>query len=370
MFNPHSEEWLKNKFKYYKTITDYNSLYFSEKYNSYVVTNFEDVKFCLLNSDIFSSAKGNLVVESPHRFGRTLGASDDPVHSYYKSVVKSAYSKENIDRIVTYALDSISFEGDELNASTLAKQVSARLTVELLGLPADKEEVYDLVLGIQQYSPKTVLISPNQCYDDRFKNLTDILLKDKVPTNSPGIYAEMLNNSGTSVKSLLSGPTISGASSMTGALEFLILDLFRESQLDLLINDASLIPLAVNESIRFNSSTGRFSRTVTRDITIRNTQLKVNDRLIVCLDAANRDVNQFHNPDQFDITRQEQNLGFGYGPHACIALAISKALMISYLRKLLSSFGKYEVVSEGSYLLSASGNNDMIDDIIIRKVVE
>ena len=369
MFNPHSEDWLKNKFKYYELIRNNNSLYFSEKYNSYIITRFVDVQSSLLNTEIFSSARGNLVVESPHRFGKTLGASDDPVHSMYKSIVKEAYSKENISRIVENSVAVLDFgNSNQINISNIIKKLSATVTCDILNLPVDRNSLINLIMQIQQYSPKTVLVNPNPIYDAQLNKILDALMISKKESNGPGIYQEVLKNNGEAVRSLFTGPTISGASSMTGALEFLTLDLYREGQLEMLLNNLHLIPEAVNESIRFNSSTGRFSRTVTTDVIIQGTHLKEGDRVILCLDAANRDPFHFTDVNSFYLNRKEQNLGFGYGPHACIALAISKAVMIAYLQKLLSSFGKYKVLSEGSYLLSASGNNDMIDDIIIEKV--
>jgi len=54
--------------------------------------------------------------------------------------------------------------------------------------------------------------------------------------------------------------------------------------------------------------------------------------------------------------------------HACIALAISKSLMHKYLEVLLDQIGNYKVMTEDSnllYVMTSSGNNDMISNIVI-----
>jgi cytochrome P450 len=195
----------------------------------------------------------------------------------------------------------------------------------------------------------------------------------KCPAHGPGIYNEYVTNKDSSgldfdPTSLLSGPTLSGASSLTGALQFLTLDLYRENQLSVLLSDRGLIPLAINESLRFHASTGRFSRTVTKDVTLHNVNLKPGDRVALCLDSANRDPAIFTEPDTFDVHRNTSgHLGFGYGAHACIALAISKAIMAVYLNELLNN-GEYLVITKNEdlkYVMTASGNNDMIHNIII-----
>lgn len=168
----------------------------------------------------------------------------------------------------------------------------------------------------------------------------------------------------------MSGPTLSGASSLTGALQFLTLDLYRENQLDLILDDPSLIPKAVEESLRFHASTGRFSRTVTKEITIHGVTLQPGDRVALCLESGNRDPEKFVDPNTFDLHRDTSgNLAFGRGPHACIALAITKEIMHVYLEILIKHFGKYTVITKTEdlrYVITNSGNDDMIDNIYIK----
>jgi cytochrome P450 len=109
-----------------------------------------------------------------------------------------------------------------------------------------------------------------------------------------------------------------------------------------------------------------------QETTLHGVQLKPGDRVALCLDSANRDPNKFTDPDTFDLYRNTSGkLAFGHGIHACIALAITRASMIKYLEVLLETVDRYKVITfpnEYNYVMTASGNNDMISNIVIEKV--
>lgn len=376
-FNPHSNDWLKNKFEVYKELRARDKAYWSETYQVYVITRYADVKYALSEHDIFSSAKGNLIVEMPFRFGRTLGASDNPSHDVFKNIVKNAYSKDNINRIVDLfskkAIELLSNK-QSFNISTVIEELSAWVTAEILNLPYDKEQVKNIILGIQRHSPSCVSVNVDRTHLDMFNKLLNDLTLTKVEPTGPGIYKEFMTNHPDiqPVMSLFHGPTISGASSLTGALEFLTLDIVRENQLDMLLEGRDSIPNVIEESLRFHASTGRFSRTVIKDVTLHGIDLKLGDRVALCLESANRDPEKFPDPDQFIINRSTVGqLAFGHGLHACIALAISKSIMTKYLEILLDVVGKYRITTSNSeleYVMTASGNDDMISNICIEKI--
>ena len=87
-YDPHCNEWLLNRFEIYKDLRSQDKAYWSEKFQLHVLTRYDDVFFALNNPKIFSSAQGNLLIETDERRGKTLGASDNPVHKSYKDIVK------------------------------------------------------------------------------------------------------------------------------------------------------------------------------------------------------------------------------------------------------------------------------------------
>lgn len=382
-FEPQSNEWLLNKHKIYEELRNSETAYWSEKYNLYVMTRYDDVYHILNNPDIFSSAKGNLLIEDPRRFGTTLGASDNPIHNDMKNIVKNAYSKDNIKRVSKlFAEKAIEhFENKiEVNISDITEDLSAWVSAEIINLPLYKPYVKDIVIQSQKYNPfstsKDTIENFTENYEKLLGNYRKIVdaTRNRISATGPGIYKEYLNNNPKKIDEfslMIGGPMVSGAGSLISALQFLTLDLYRENQLDIIMKDKSLIPLAVNESLRFNTSTGRFSRTVLKEITLHNINLKPDDRVAACLESANRDPKKFENPNKFDIYRDNAaHLAWGHGVHACIALAISKEILSVYLDILLDKIGKYQILTGNDdlrYKISGSGNADIISNIILKK---
>ena len=375
LFDPHSGEWLLNKFETYKHLRSGDTAYWSRKYQMYVLTRYDDVMFALNNPEIFSSAEGNLIVEDPTRFGKTLGASDNPFHDILKDIVKNAYSKDNIERIAdSFAVrcKELIKPVDNLNISEIIEDLSATVTAEIINPPFKKAEITQYVKHIQKYHTGSVKYNTD---DTGYTMFADLLMSMagtlQVPPKGPGIYKEFVTNNPEKIHliSIFVGPAISGASSLTGALEILTLDLFRENKLDIILADRSLIPNLINESLRFHASTGRFSRTVKQQVTLHGVVLEPGTRVALCLESANRDPEMFPNPDKFLLGRNTNGqVAFGYGIHACVALAIAKRLMHVWVEQLLDLYGKYRVITDNkdlAYVITASGNNDMISNIYL-----
>jgi cytochrome P450 len=375
LFDPQDNDWLKNKFHYYQQLRQQKNLYFSEKYKMFVLIKYDDVFYALSNPNLFSSSKGNLIVEDSKRFGKTLGASDNPNHDIMKNIVIDAYSKSNLERISNFYKNKLLefLTGSTINLTEVVHRTTSYAICELINLPYDKENISNLIYKIQTESNKCINDGTDTSYNE-FRDIVTYCLSKKIPSSESGIYHSYLNNNPKNFPalSLFTGPTISGASSLSGAIQFLILDLYRENQIQSLITDKNLIPDSINESLRFNTSTGRFSRTVTQDILISNTNLKPGDRVALCLDSANRDPHRFSEPDKFKINRDDgRHLGFGYGLHACIALTIAKTLMKVFLESILDNFGSYEIINTNddlNYLITSSGNNDLITNLVMKKI--
>jgi cytochrome P450 len=378
LYDPFNKEWLKNKFTYYDKIRDLEKAYWSETYKMYVFTRYEDVAFILSKPDIFISGKGNLIKDQPYRFGMTPGASDGKTHSFYRSVVKDAYSKSRIEAVN----DSIREKTIELLSEYKKDQVfdiaydiryiASYMTAEVLNLPKiSKEYITELIFDIQLNSDRTVLYNSNNESYDEFRSILDNILKNKTEPEGDGIYQEFLQKAKDKTPvSLFSGPAISGCYSMISAMQFLVLNLYHERVLQDVLNDRSLESAAIDEELRFNATTGKFKRTVAQPITIRGIDLQVDDQVAVCLDGAMRDPIVFENPNEFNLYRNvAKSRPFGAGPHACAGQAIARAGLGAFLTPFLDIIGNYEVITkELDYIITASGNNDVVDKILIRRI--
>jgi cytochrome P450 len=90
--------------------------------------------------------------------------------------------------------------------------------------------------------------------------------------------------------------------------------------------DRSLIPNAIEESLRLEPSVVRVDRYATCDTTLSGAAIRRGDFVIVMIAAANRDPEAFPDPDRFDIRRTSARLHvtFAHGPHACVGMQLAR----------------------------------------------
>jgi cytochrome P450 len=96
-------------------------------------------------------------------------------------------------------------------------------------------------------------------------------------------------------------------------------------QMQRLRNDPALIESAVEECLRFDSPVQLLVRTAREDFTLEGKRLDKGQGMLLLLGAANRDPEQFPQPDQLDVGREEnRHLAFGHGPHYCFGAALAR----------------------------------------------
>ena len=96
-------------------------------------------------------------------------------------------------------------------------------------------------------------------------------------------------------------------------------------QLQLLRDDPSLIESCVEEMFRYDSPVQWMSRTVGEPIELSGVKLEAGTLLLGSFGAANRDPEQFPDPEKFDIRRKEnKHLSLGLGAHYCLGAALAR----------------------------------------------
>jgi cytochrome P450 len=93
-----------------------------------------------------------------------------------------------------------------------------------------------------------------------------------------------------------------------------------------IVSDPSLITGAVEEVLRFHSSTQYMHRTLTTTIERHGRTMNAGDSVLLMIGAANHDEREFgESAGVFDISRRsERHLAFGYGAHFCLGAALAR----------------------------------------------
>jgi cytochrome P450 len=99
-----------------------------------------------------------------------------------------------------------------------------------------------------------------------------------------------------------------------------------DDQFQIVREDASRTPAAVEEILRFAPPARAFARQVVTPTVLHGQQLNPGERMVMAFDAANRDPEVFDDPQVFDVTkdRAHRNVAFGFGTHVCIAAPLAR----------------------------------------------
>ena len=96
-------------------------------------------------------------------------------------------------------------------------------------------------------------------------------------------------------------------------------------QLQLLIDDPTLVPKAVEEALRMFPAFAHFRRTATRDTELHGQEIKEGDSVVMWYVSSNRDETRFDDPDRFDLHRDAEHQAFGAGGrHFCLGTALAR----------------------------------------------
>ena len=115
-----------------------------------------------------------------------------------------------------------------------------------------------------------------------------------------------------------------------------------------LVEDLALVPDAVEEVLRFQTSTQYMHRTLTRDIERHGQRMRAGDSVLLLIGSANRDPREFGpRADEFDLARGPQrHIAFGYGAHYCLGAGLARMEGRVALEELHRRLPDYQVDHE------------------------
>jgi cytochrome P450 len=114
--------------------------------------------------------------------------------------------------------------------------------------------------------------------------------------------------------------------------------------------DPSRVPMWVEETLRYDTSTQMLARVATTDIAIHDGTIPEGDRVVLLVGSANRDPRVFSDPDRYDLDRPEplpQLASFGFGRHFCLGASLARLEARVALEELVAVVEDYDIDPDG-----------------------
>ncbi|MBR0754326.1 cytochrome P450 [Bradyrhizobium jicamae] len=364
-FDPEDRGFVDDPYPTYKLLRDAHPVYLHEPSGFTIVTRNEDVTRILNDFETFSSSRGNTLVDSPLRVGKTLGTTDPPRHDELRRVVMKGFTPARIqsmqpaiERDVERLLHDVGGRRECDFMADISRPILYGALGRMLGLDGDAarraaELSRDLFhAGTGAMGPvskpgvmEEVFAVLGRQLERRRKDRSDDLfsfLLEAQEAGAPLSDAEILGNMSTVL--------LAGNASIGHYFSNLIHALWKNpDERRKLLADPTKLDAAVNEAVRWDTSTQAFARHTTKEIALHGVTIPGNSRLAVCYGSANRDERVIADPDRFDIDRgKTRHFGFGSGPHICLGAPTARAMMRTIMTPLLPALGEYELDIAGA----------------------
>lgn len=362
-FDPYAPAVDADPFAAYRTLRDEHPCFWSEQAQMWVLSRYADIVAAGQNWQTYSSAKGNLMTELPNRAGATLGTTDPPRHDRLRGLVQHAFMKRNLEALAD-PMRAIARDAAEAlrgrDRIEFIEDFSSKYTVRVLfaalGLPlGDEQTVRDKAVLMVQSDPKSRTKGPEHlaAYNWMQDYAANVIAERRArPQNDLISHFSMAEIDGDRLDErevLLTTTTLimAGIESLGGFMTMLALNLadFADAR-RAVAADPALLPDAIEESLRYNTSAQRFRRCLTRDVELHGRTMKAGDFVCLAYGSGNRDERQWPNPDVYDLARKPRgHLGFGGGVHACLGSAIARiAIRIAFeeLHKVIPDYSRVE----------------------------
>ncbi len=124
-------------------------------------------------------------------------------------------------------------------------------------------------------------------------------------------------------------------------------------QLALLVDQPSLVPDAVEESLRMFPAFAHFRRTATCDTELHGQKIREGEKVVMWYVSSNRDETRYQDPDRFDVRRKPEHQAFGAGGrHFCLGTALARLELKVMLEETLARYPNMEIAGSPAYVES------------------
>jgi cytochrome P450 len=373
-FDPYSNDFFDSPYETYRRMRDEAPVYYSERYDFYALTRYDDVAPALKDFETYSSTKGITLdmvkaeeIDVPPGY---IIMMDPPAHERMRKLVNRVFTPRAVtalEPMVRETIDSIMRRLDPVSFDAVA-DFSALFPVEIittmLGVPsADRQQLrlwldqglarepgsmgpsqqgLDAIMKTFGYYYELIQQRRAQPQDDMITRLIDAeIVEDGESRRLDDIEIAAFAN-------LLGGAGAETVTKLIGNAAVVFAD--HPDQWRKVHDDRSKIPAAVEELLRFEGPTQYQVRTSTRDVTLHGVTIPAGSAVLLINGSATRDERIFPNPNAFDIDRERKfafNISFGYGVHSCLGAALARMEGRIALEALLDLIPEYEIDRAG-----------------------
>jgi cytochrome P450 len=320
---------------------------------SYFLTRYSDLEHIYRDTATFSSDKK---IEFKPKFGdsplyehhtTSLVFNDPPLHTRVRRIISGALTPKGIAglepgliAVVEGLLDRIESKGRCELIEDFASAIPVEIIGNLLGVPRLERgplRGWSLaILGALEPSPTPAMLQAgNQAVRDFLDYLRTLVAHRRRWPQDPAndvltrLMAEEAGAPALTEAELLQNCIFilnAGHETTTNLIgNGLQLLIEWPGQRAALLAEPGLIKSAVEEILRFESSNQLGNRRATVDTRLGGVTLCAGTQLNLCIGAANRDPEQFADPDRLDLARKpNRHLAFGSGPHQCVGVNLAR----------------------------------------------
>ena len=125
-------------------------------------------------------------------------------------------------------------------------------------------------------------------------------------------------------------------------------------QRQLVLDDPSLIPGVVEESLRMFPAFAHFRRTATEDTVLNGKEIKKGEKVVMWYPSSNRDETRYEDPDRFDVLRNPDHQAFGAGGrHFCLGASLARLELKILLEETLARYPNMTLAGRPTWVESA-----------------